>query len=170
MLVPIVELTFGRLVRVNCKSGEVAEWLMAPVLKTGVPERVPGVRIPPSPPDLYNHHFNTPQQFTIQPVRITGEMAIYRYLTAWRCLYARQDSSALSADTVLELMPSAGRAPFQENQNGKYSRCDSITLPTDSSQVPRLLAGTGLIVIYPATLDSEWYGDISSTNVVFSSR
>jgi hypothetical protein len=28
----------------------VAEWLMAPVLKTGVPERVPGVRIPPSPP------------------------------------------------------------------------------------------------------------------------
>src|SRR5436305_15102307 len=31
--------------------GEVAEWLMAPVLKTGVPERVPGVRIPPSPPE-----------------------------------------------------------------------------------------------------------------------
>jgi hypothetical protein len=25
---------------------------MAPVLKTGVPERVPGVRIPPSPPLL----------------------------------------------------------------------------------------------------------------------
>jgi hypothetical protein len=33
-------------------SGEVAEWLMAPVLKTGIPERVSGVRIPPSPPDL----------------------------------------------------------------------------------------------------------------------
>jgi hypothetical protein len=32
------------------EPGEVAEWLMAPVLKTGVPERVPGVRIPPSPP------------------------------------------------------------------------------------------------------------------------
>jgi hypothetical protein len=30
--------------------GEVAEWLMAPVLKTGIPERVSGVRIPPSPP------------------------------------------------------------------------------------------------------------------------
>jgi hypothetical protein len=28
----------------------VAEWLMAPVLKTGIPERVSGVRIPPSPP------------------------------------------------------------------------------------------------------------------------
>jgi hypothetical protein len=28
----------------------VAEWLMAPVLKTGVPERVSGVRIPPLPP------------------------------------------------------------------------------------------------------------------------
>src|SRR5579864_8814334 len=34
-------------------SGEVAEWLMAPVLKTGVPERVPGVRIPPLPPSPY---------------------------------------------------------------------------------------------------------------------
>src|ERR1700733_14041925 len=32
-------------------NGEVAEWLMAPVLKTGIPERVSGVRIPPSPPD-----------------------------------------------------------------------------------------------------------------------
>jgi hypothetical protein len=28
----------------------VAEWLMAPVLKTGVLERVSGVRIPPLPP------------------------------------------------------------------------------------------------------------------------
>jgi hypothetical protein len=26
---------------------------MAPVLKTGIPERVSGVRIPPSPPELY---------------------------------------------------------------------------------------------------------------------
>jgi hypothetical protein len=32
------------------KIGEVAEWSMAVVLKTTVPGRVPGVRIPPSPP------------------------------------------------------------------------------------------------------------------------
>jgi hypothetical protein len=31
-------------------TGEMAEWLMAPVLKTGIPERVSGVRIPLSPP------------------------------------------------------------------------------------------------------------------------
>ena len=30
-------------------TGEVAEWLIAPVLKTGVVARLPGVRIPPSP-------------------------------------------------------------------------------------------------------------------------
>src|SRR3954470_5149804 len=30
--------------------GELAEWLMAPVLKTGIPGRVSGVRIPHSPP------------------------------------------------------------------------------------------------------------------------
>ena len=34
--------------------GEVAEWLMAPVLKTGIRETVSGVRIPPSPPVLLN--------------------------------------------------------------------------------------------------------------------
>ncbi len=29
--------------------GEVSEWLIEPVSKTGVPVRVPRVRIPPSP-------------------------------------------------------------------------------------------------------------------------
>ena len=33
-------------------NGELAEWLMAPVLKTGIPGRVSGVRIPHSPPLL----------------------------------------------------------------------------------------------------------------------
>ena len=31
-------------------SGRVAEWLKAPVLKTGIPETVSGVRIPSLPP------------------------------------------------------------------------------------------------------------------------
>ena len=31
--------------------GRVAEWFKAPVLKTGVPARVPWVRIPPLPPE-----------------------------------------------------------------------------------------------------------------------
>jgi hypothetical protein len=34
------------------KDGEVAEWSNAPASKAGVPERVPGVRIPASPPIL----------------------------------------------------------------------------------------------------------------------
>ena len=33
-------------------NGRVAEWFKAPVLKTGVPARVPWVRIPPLPPYL----------------------------------------------------------------------------------------------------------------------
>jgi hypothetical protein len=32
------------------RFGRVAEWFKAPVLKTGVPARVPWVRIPPLPP------------------------------------------------------------------------------------------------------------------------
>src|SRR6185312_951882 len=36
--------------QIRLQRGRVAEWLMAPVLKTGVPERVSGVRIPPLPP------------------------------------------------------------------------------------------------------------------------
>jgi hypothetical protein len=38
------------------KNGEVAEWSMAVVLKTTVPGRVPGVRIPPSPPAFAHEH------------------------------------------------------------------------------------------------------------------
>lgn len=34
----------------NSSNGRVAEWFKAPVLKTGVPARVPWVRIPPLPP------------------------------------------------------------------------------------------------------------------------
>src|SRR6266849_9760078 len=34
----------------NFNDGRVAEWFKAPVLKTGVPARVPWVRIPPLPP------------------------------------------------------------------------------------------------------------------------
>jgi hypothetical protein len=34
------------------RDGRVAEWFKAPVLKTGVPARVPWVRIPPLPPCL----------------------------------------------------------------------------------------------------------------------
>ena len=36
--------------RWDCRTGRVAEWFKAPVLKTGVPARVPWVRIPPLPP------------------------------------------------------------------------------------------------------------------------
>jgi hypothetical protein len=40
--------------RCNCSKtvvvGEMAEWLKAPVLKTGIRETVSGVRIPLSPP------------------------------------------------------------------------------------------------------------------------
>ncbi len=48
-----LRMRFWRLGNYNKKTevaGEVAEWLMAPVLKTGIPERVSGVRIPHSPP------------------------------------------------------------------------------------------------------------------------
>jgi hypothetical protein len=44
---PVMILQF---VRVIMNYGEVAEWLIASVLKTDVLERVPGVQIPPSPP------------------------------------------------------------------------------------------------------------------------
>ena len=42
--------TGGRFLRPQPR-GEVAEWLKAPHSKCGVPARVSGVRIPPSPPE-----------------------------------------------------------------------------------------------------------------------
>src|SRR5215510_13220680 len=37
-------------------DGRVAEWFKAPVLKTGVPARVPWVRIPPLPPEVIENN------------------------------------------------------------------------------------------------------------------
>ena len=42
-----------RKVAIFQELGRVAEWFKAPVLKTGVPARVPWVRIPPLPPVQY---------------------------------------------------------------------------------------------------------------------
>ena len=67
-------------------SGRVAEWLMAPVLKTGVPERVSGVRIPSLPPLLYllggHRSGNVPDhvgmfvvKICVVPVRRDGRVA-----------------------------------------------------------------------------------------------
>ena len=38
------------------KNGEVREWLKRAASKAAIPERVSGVRIPPSPPSLINSH------------------------------------------------------------------------------------------------------------------
>ena len=45
--------TGGRLALASKPRGEVAEWLKAPHSKCGVPARVSGVRIPPSPPSCF---------------------------------------------------------------------------------------------------------------------
>jgi hypothetical protein len=49
-------------------SGGVAEWLMAPVLKTGISERVSGVRIPSPPPNFNIRKYRevlTPSNFKL---------------------------------------------------------------------------------------------------------
>ena len=53
--------------------GRVAEWLMAPVLKTGIPETVSGVRIPPLPPLSFRFWFY-----------FCGEMAEWLKAHAWK--------------------------------------------------------------------------------------
>lgn len=56
-------------------SGRVAEWFKAPVLKTGVPARVPWVRIPPLPP---KH-----QQNQLVSSRLSLQRTIERTIVAW---------------------------------------------------------------------------------------
>ena len=51
---------------VSRPNGEVAEWLKAPDSKSGLPERVTGVRIPSSPP------FHLPPKLRFEPVRPKG--------------------------------------------------------------------------------------------------
>ena len=47
---PVASFTARTSLLSRWDSGRVAEWFKAPVLKTGVPARVPWVRIPPLPP------------------------------------------------------------------------------------------------------------------------
>ena len=54
----------------------MAEWFKAPVLKTGVPARVPWVRIPPLPPKY--------QQNQILKMILTVRRTIERTMLAWR--------------------------------------------------------------------------------------
>ena len=70
------------------ESGRVAEWLMAPVLKTGVPERVSGVRIPPLPPyslkfsilwpNFADEPRNSAEHSEIRNQKVLAENAKYR--------------------------------------------------------------------------------------------
>jgi hypothetical protein len=53
----------------------VAEWLMAPVLKTGIPERVSGVRIPPSPPESCNPN-HLASQFTVEGTAVESRFSV----------------------------------------------------------------------------------------------
>ena len=62
-------------------DGRVAEWLMAPVLKTGVPERVSGVRIPPLPPyslliSILWPHFGHRPRTSAEYLRIQGKKVL----------------------------------------------------------------------------------------------
>jgi hypothetical protein len=60
----------------------VAEWFKAPVLKTGVPARVPWVRIPPLPPEVIENieqfdFFSVYAQSSVQPVFDTDTIGFF---------------------------------------------------------------------------------------------
>ena len=71
--------------------GEMAEWLMAPVLKTGIPEKVSGVRIPLSPPYPNLLRFRpSSHSLLCVPTRIgihgvLKPSTVSRYLASWHC-------------------------------------------------------------------------------------
>jgi hypothetical protein len=66
--------------QVNCNCGEVAEWLIAPVLKTGVGETPPGVRIPPSPPVSRQIHPDFSRHATFELIDAERESALLEQL------------------------------------------------------------------------------------------
>ena len=76
--------------------GEVAEWLMAPVLKTGVPERVPGVRIPPSPPASQNCREILPNP-NPRNMRTFRDLRLTRWIGEKDCPGASGDSHLMSS-------------------------------------------------------------------------
>src|SRR5271167_1983276 len=97
--------------------GEVAEWLMAPVLKTGIPERVSGVRIPPSPPRSLDY-----REIPLASRENTRIMPVF-------CDYSKQtglqrrDSSAPNAISVLAFLRKAhSQSGFKQGK--RRMQCD----------------------------------------------
>src|SRR5260370_24761593 len=74
MTMPVKHYSFLRNTPSHTKlqKGRVAEWLMAPVLKTGVPERVSGVRIPPLPPFTCSRTSEDIQITSPNPIKYWG--------------------------------------------------------------------------------------------------
>ena len=68
----------------------MAEWSMAAVLKTAVPERVPGVRIPLSPPAFAQRHLSFALSF--------GWASQFKTRVAGRRAVARSPKAGLSSD------------------------------------------------------------------------
>src|SRR5438105_14809213 len=61
----------------RANTGWVAEWLKAPVLKTGGGSRLPGVRIPPHPPP---YRFCAMEGRAIRTLPVLRSMAIFSAL------------------------------------------------------------------------------------------
>ena len=82
----------------NIKNyGELAEWLMAPVLKTGIPERVSGVRIPRSPPFTCFRTFKKIQTSQKSP----GEHWGFRIFTSKAALWKPDAAGSISGGTFV---------------------------------------------------------------------
>ena len=86
------------------KLGRVAEWFKAPVLKTGVPSRVPWVRLPPLPPLSFAR--GRPSN----PARAAYLRAIRR-IKASVSWYMRIQRRSIQSFTVHSQAPSALKIP-----------------------------------------------------------
>jgi hypothetical protein len=106
----------------------VSEWFKEPVLKTGVRETVPWVRIPPHPPEPYE---NIHQNWLTRTRNNLVHFAIsQKHLQQWcNCIsVANGADSVLQAESVLDLCAArskhkkaagqrAGTLPFLELQH-----------------------------------------------------
>src|SRR5258706_7039494 len=89
MTMPVKHYSFLRNTPSHTKlqKGRVAEWLMAPVLKTGVPERVSGVRIHPLPP-FSLLYCSVSQDTSKHPPKSPEIRLILRNCSTWRRSFA----------------------------------------------------------------------------------
>jgi hypothetical protein len=110
------------------KAGEVAEWLKAPHSKCGVLARVPGVRIPPSPPVtieiIEQFAFTGFLSHNFSHMKVSVLCCVPCYLRRFRCVSDLLVTSSSTLPETLDCCSRLAASTVGQTKSGVSARPD----------------------------------------------